>query len=609
MNDKRFQTLDPYISENPEIRIPQLDGYEAIAQHFATLGADREVGIVLPVGCGKSGLITLAPFATKSSRVLVVAPGVRIAQQLYDDFNPSNSSMFYQKCEVITEPPYPELAEIRGRETNRDDLEHADVVITNIQQLQGESNRWLDALPADFFDLILFDEAHHNVAESWEALRKKFPDARIINFSATPTRADGQLMAGRIIYSYPIFKAIKLGYVKRIKAVVLNPKTLRYVRNEDGKEIEVDLEEVKRLGEVDADFRRSIVSSKETLSTIVDASIRELERLRDRTGDRKHKIIASALNQQHCIQIVQAYRERDQRADYIHSNEGGQANKRVLQQLENHELDVIVQVRMLGEGFDHPYLSVAAVFSIFKNLSPFAQFAGRIMRVIKKNAPRSPLNQGTVVYHAGGNVAKVWDDFREFSQADQDFFDQLLPTEDLHFEAASELEIEPHERDEPEDRSIDIRHQAGVSLEEIPLIENDEKAREALEYLIEQGLTVDEYQKAQEQLRRVPTTRLAKRRAARAALDERIRVRVGQALRDHGLSHEGKDLDRQRRGRTNFVVLKAAIDNAVNERVGYKSGERHEFTLDQLNQISEQFDDIVISALEEVVDGQGEGSA
>jgi hypothetical protein len=49
-------------------------------------------------------------------------------------------------------------------------------------------------------------------------------------------------------------------------------------------------------------------------------------------------------------------------------------------------------MRKLGEGFDHKYLSVAAVFSIFTNLSPFVQFVGRIMRVIEQNNPDSPLN-------------------------------------------------------------------------------------------------------------------------------------------------------------------------------------------------------------------------
>jgi excinuclease UvrABC helicase subunit UvrB len=143
---------------------------------------------------------------------------------------------------------------------------------------------------------------------------------------------------------------------------------LRYIRREDDQEIEVSLDEVRRLGEDDADFRRSIVTSQETLNTIVDTSIRELDRLRTATDDNRLKIIASALNYEHCRQIVEAYRARGRRADYVHSREGSIANQRVMQRLDNHQLDIIVQVRKLGEGFDHRFLSVAAVFSIFSNL-------------------------------------------------------------------------------------------------------------------------------------------------------------------------------------------------------------------------------------------------
>jgi len=100
---------------------------------------------------------------------------------------------------VLRGEPFPEPAEIRGRTTNQADLEEADVVVTNIQQLQGEENRWLQCLPDDFFDLIVFDEGHHSVAASWTTLKEKFPDASIVNFSATPLRADGQLMTGRVL--------------------------------------------------------------------------------------------------------------------------------------------------------------------------------------------------------------------------------------------------------------------------------------------------------------------------------------------------------------------------------------------------------------------------
>ncbi|WP_217897091.1 hypothetical protein, partial [Granulicella rosea] len=107
----------------------------------------------------------------------------------------------------------------------------------------------------------------------------------------------------------------------------------------DGREIEVSLQEVRQLGEQDSDFRRSIVTSTETLNTIVDASIRELHKLRAASDDDRMKIIASALNFEHCRQIVEAYRSRGQRADYVHSKEDGNANELVMKRLKAHELD------------------------------------------------------------------------------------------------------------------------------------------------------------------------------------------------------------------------------------------------------------------------------
>lgn len=186
------------------------------------------------------------PFAFKSKRTLVIAPGVHISSQLLRDFDPSNQSMFYRKCKIISDNNFPEPVEIRGDDANLSDLEEAEVVITNIQQLQGgNENRWLKDLPNNFFDLILFDEGHHSIASSFMSLKQHFPKAFIVNYSATPLRADGQLMAGEIIYTYPIFKAIKNGYVKRLKAVQLNPKTLKFVREDSGIEVEITLDEVK----------------------------------------------------------------------------------------------------------------------------------------------------------------------------------------------------------------------------------------------------------------------------------------------------------------------------------------------------------------------------
>jgi superfamily II DNA or RNA helicase len=260
-------------------------------------------------------------------------------------------------------------------------------------------------------------------------------------------------------------------------------------------------------------------------------------------------------------------------------------------------LDVIVQVRKLGEGFDHPYLSVAAVFSIFRELSPFVQFVGRIMRVIVQDDRDSPLNQGTVVFHAGANVAQRWKDFQAYSQADQEFFDQLLPLEALNFDEAQEIEVQPIPR-EGSDEAIEVSSQTGVVMQEIPLLE-DEEARRAFELLSGRGFTAEDYRRATE-LRPVPTTKLRERQAARYALDERVKSEVGRLLGQRGINARGRDLDRNRLGRDNFVVLKAAVDRRIDDFVGRGIGKRPDFNRAELDNIEANFERLVAEAVEEV---------
>ncbi|WP_433690303.1 DEAD/DEAH box helicase [Kosakonia cowanii] len=598
-----FSSKTVNIHGNDKIRTPQIEAFRALESYYE--GQDKilkEVGIILPVGCGKSGCITLTPFAFKSKRTLVIAPGLHISSQLLKDFDPSNQSMFYRKCKIITDNNFPEPVEIRGDDANLSDLDEAEVVITNIQQLQGGSeNRWLKDLPNDFFDLILFDEGHHSIASSFMSLKKHFPNAFIVNYSATPLRADGQLMAGKILYTYPIFKAIKNGYVKRLKAVQLNPKTLKFVRDDSGVEVEITLDEVKKLGEEDSKFRRGIVTSKETLTTIIDASIHELNRLREETNESRLKIIASALNYDHCRQVVEAYRARGLRADYVHSREDSAFNQRVMNKLNQHELDVIVQVRKLGEGFDHPYLSVAAIFSIFNNLSPFVQFVGRIMRVIEQNNPRSILNQGVVVFHAGANIAKQWSDFQQFSEADKEFFEQLLPLEDFTPDSGGDTKtIEPTPRDETD--KIEVRSQTDITLEEISLYE-DTEALEALKILQRKGYSEEEVSKAYKSLEPIYVTKQRERQAKRSSLDSLAMNEARKLLAEHNINPAGKQLDPTFQ-KTNLIYIKSQIDKKINKLVSMPAASRSDFSRQQLELIDSHIAEIIVEVGEDIENGK-----
>jgi superfamily II DNA or RNA helicase len=585
------------IEGNQALRIPQREGWAAIRDHFRQAGASQEVGIVLPVGCGKSGLIAISPYALQGQRALVIAPGTRIRTQLGNDLRANSDTNFYDRCHVVGgEDEYPETAVVEGGRVNVDDILHADIAVANIQQIAGEENRWLDALPQNFFDIILVDEAHHNTAASWQQVKKRFPQARIINFSATPARADGALMEGRVIYSFPVLRAIEAGYVKRLRAKMLRPTELRYVDRSDEQERLIDADEVRRMGETDAEFRRGIVMSDETLSSIVDQSIAELRRLREETGEERLKIIASAINYDHCIQVTEAFRGRGLLADYVHSREG-QANERVFQQLENHELDVIVQARMLGEGFDHKYLAVAMVGSIFANLSPFVQFIGRIMRVVVQNQPGHPTNQGVVVFHVGANVARRWNDFRQFSEADQGYFADLLPeAEDVAF--AGEVVVREPGGGDAGISPVEILEERGVRAADMDPI-GDPQAAALLQRIADMGITPEQ---AAQAIRRLRTTRQDRREARRSSLNARVQNETGGILGRLGISPGGRTLDPRHRER-NFAWAASELHRRVNEHVGGAAADRQNFTLDQLNAAHAALPELVQSFEEDLRNG------
>ncbi|TEQ18915.1 DEAD/DEAH box helicase [Pseudomonas aeruginosa] len=585
---------DAQILENLALRIPQQEAWAAIRDHFAQPGCDSEVGLVLPVGCGKSGLIAVTPFALNARRVLVIAPGTRIRDQLAADLRASSATNFYERCGVLSAAQeFPETAVVATGRINLDDLTNCDVAVANIQQIAGDQNRWLDELAPDFFDVVLVDEAHHNTAESWQQVKRRFPAARIVNYSATPTRADGALMEGEIIYSFPVVRVIEAGYVKRLRAKMLSPEALRYVDRSSGEERIIGPEEVRQLGEEDAEFRRGIVMSEETLASIVDQSINELLRLREETGENRLKIIASALNYAHCIQITEAFRARGMRADYVHSREG-EANTRVFAALESHELDVIVQARMLGEGFDHKYLAVAMVGSIFRNLSPFVQFVGRVMRAIEQNAPGHPLNQGVVVFHVGANIARRWSDFRQFSEADQNYFAELLPeVEEVTFRENT-AEREPGGgRLEP----VEILEERGVRAAEMAPI-GDPRAQELLQQLADMGINPEQ---AAAEIRRRRQTRQDRREARRASLSERVSNECGGLLARLGIRVGGRTLDR-RRIQDNFAWTVAEVHRRINEHVEGRNADRQNFTLEQLDVAHDALPEIVRQLEEELRD-------
>lgn len=417
-----FTSLSFNIEDNGALREPQREAYLRTYEFF-TAGKNKAI-LQLPVGCGKSGLATILPLGLAKGRVLVIAPNLTIKGGLYEAMDVTNrQKCFWRKASVLPDSQMAAGPLAVTLDTgNISVAERAHIVITNIQQLSTNVEKWLHQFPDRFFDMIIIDEAHHSAATSWKKVLERFPDAKVVYMTATPFRSDRQEIDGELVYRYPFRSATLKGYIKRLKASYVAPAEIELGFSDVGGKT-YSLEDVLKLKEEDW-FSRGVALAKACNQHIVDSSLQKLEDLR-LTGT-KHQLIAVACSINHGKEIRSMYRERGYSAEVIHSDMDPEEQAQVMASLKNGSLDCIIQVQMLGEGFDHPKLSVAAVFRPFRSLAPYIQFVGRIMRVIVQNDPGHPDNLGHIVTHLGMNLDQRLKEFKQFENDDEAFWEKVI---------------------------------------------------------------------------------------------------------------------------------------------------------------------------------------
>ena len=361
-----FLNLDYNIGDNAFLREPQQDGYLRTYEFFRA-GKNKAI-LQIPVGCGKTGLAALLPLGLAKGRVIVIAPNLTIRNGLYDAMDITNrQKCFWLKRGVLNRDQMvagPLACTLESGNISVATKSH--IVITNIQQLATNVDKWLTQFPDDFFDMIIVDEAHHSAAASWQKVIERFPSAKVIHLTATPFRSDRQEIDGELIYRYSFRSATLKGYIKRLKANYVAPSEIELgFRDEQG--CTYTLAEILKLKEEDW-FSRGVALARPCNQHIVDSSLEKLEELRQ-SGTR-HQLIAVACSINHAREIRSLYQARGYSADVIHSKQKDEQRAAILNNLHNGTLDCIVQVQILGEGFDHPKLSVASIFRPFRTLTP-----------------------------------------------------------------------------------------------------------------------------------------------------------------------------------------------------------------------------------------------
>lgn len=568
------------------LRKCQRQAYEALLKHFGSSNAPRSVIVELPTGTGKTGLLAVAPFGLSRARVLILMPNVKLAKDISDalDIVAQPDSNVFKRFGLVDAKTLDEMElfvlRLEGA-VSKNDLREHQIIVANYHQLQ-DVEKWFEG-QSDLIDLIIIDEAHHQAAETYQEVLAFFPTAKVIGLTATPFRTDSKKLDGERIYKYHFHEAIADGVIRNIRVSNVSPEhlTLGFT---DQASTQYSLKDVLKLKE-QAWFNRGIALSQDCCDSIARKAKEKLEELRKDFPNEPHQIIAAAISKRHAREFVKpAFEKLGLKVGLVSSApEDVENNEDTFAKLKQGKLDVIIHIGMLGEGFDHPPLGVAAIFRPYKSLNPYIQFIGRVIR----RHGETPYSY--VVSHLGMNQLQRFEEFKLFDYEDQQFLKQLFeedPTADQSFAPDQREGGVRIERESPEIKEID-----GQMLEfEGAFVANPK----SVDKLVDQVKSLGEAELASflEKLGIRSKTKITlsaastpkrlkpidKKKASRNLLNEKEKSIAVDALKALGKGMYGRDYNPLY---ANFAWVKKYVSKLVNERLEIGKAERKHITNEQ----------------------------
>lgn len=328
----------------PGFRLAQVGAIHAASAHFVTRG---DPGIItMPTGSGKTAVLIASAFVLRAKRVLVITPSRLVREQIAEEVR--TLATLRAATAISNDVPEPRVFTTKRRIASAEEWEKLrdfDVVVSTIQSISPEYAGTPEP-PTDLFDLVLVDEAHHSPARTWRSVLNHFGNARQLLFTATPFRQDKREIAGRFIFTYDLRKAFDDGVFGEIR---YQPVTPQPGQNHD----------------------------------VAIAKAAEQQFLADRDAGFQHRVMVRTDSRKRASDLAAVYESNTQlRLRIITGDKSLRYAKTVIEQLERGELDGIICVNMLGEGFNFPSLKIAAIHSPHRSLSVTLQFIGRFARTV-----------------------------------------------------------------------------------------------------------------------------------------------------------------------------------------------------------------------------------
>ena len=221
-------------------------------------------------------------------------------------------------------------------------------------------------------DLVVFDEAHHSRATTFNAMLAAWPGVRLLGATATPFRADGKGLGsvfGELIVAAHTDDLCNNGTL--VEPVVYAPTT-------------PDLSGVRMRG---ADYDPERAAKRVLVGDVVETWL-------NRAKGRRTVVYASTVD--HSRKIVEAFRAAGVKAEHLDGTTPKAQRDATLHRLRTGYTTIVSNVQVLEEGWDLPALECGVIARPTASLCLHLQMIGRIMRAAEGKG-------GAIVLDHAGN--------------------------------------------------------------------------------------------------------------------------------------------------------------------------------------------------------------
>jgi superfamily II DNA or RNA helicase len=318
-----------------KLRDYQLEAIEALREHLRA--GRKRILLVAPTGAGKTTIASeiIRSAMGRGKRVLFLAHRIELINQC---------SARLDQFEI----PH---GIIRANDERKND--DALVQVASVQTLIRRNQQK--------FDLIVIDEAHRSLADSYKRVLEAQEGASVIGLTATPCRTDGKGLGeayNAIVETCSVGALVEKG--------VLVPAQVWGAREAAG---------LENISTVAGDYNRGQLAELMTQSKLIGDVVGQYI---DRCNG--EKTVVFAVNVAHSIALRDRFIQAGVKAAHIDGTTPEDERAETLRKLRTGAIEVVTNCSILTEGWDLPDLGCVQIARPTKSLALYLQMVGRGLR-------------------------------------------------------------------------------------------------------------------------------------------------------------------------------------------------------------------------------------